>query len=218
MSSKAVLQGNVSVLEGAVIEVSEDGVWIEDKDGLQIPISFDGSSGRFRVGHKVKIAALTTDKGHTLVKGINLTTGEIIYAIREMQERLDADGITGLLRAGFGTLLAIHVSLTFALFIPLLNGFVAVFFVIAALGLSNESQSPMRVFFTTLLVGICALGAFVLFCAISPTLYLLGLEAPAIGVIAGYCYLGRTLALQFNKAIAKVDQSLGLHEGSQYAT
>ncbi len=218
MSSKAVLQGNVSVLEGAVIEVPEDGVWIEDRKGLQIPISFGGSSGRFRQGHKVKIAALATDKGHTLVKGINLTTGETIYSIREMQERLDVDGITGLLRAGFGTLLAIHTSLTLALFIPLLNGFVAVVFAIAALGLSNESLSPARVFFTTLLVGIGALGAFVLFCTISPALYLLGFWAPAVGVIAGYSYLGRTLARQFNQAIAKVDQSLGLHDGSQYSS
>ncbi len=210
MSSKSVLQGEISVWEGSVLEVHEEVVWVKDKNGRQISISFDDSSGRFRVGHRVKIAALTTDNGYALVKGINLTTGETIYAIREMQEKLDAAGFIGLIRTGFGTMLAVNVRLTMALIIPLLNGLVAIFFVIAALGLANESQNPVRVFFTTLLVGTCALCAYVLFCAISPSLYLFGLLAPAVGVIAGYCYLGRTLARQFNRAIDKVNQRFEL--------
>lgn len=211
MSSKAVLQNEIPVCEGSVIEVSPECIWVEDQQGRQTSISYPESSGRFRVGHKVKIAVLATDVGYKLIKGFNLTTGEALHGIQEMHERQDTSGFLGLVRAGVGTLFGIHPMFALALIVPLLNALVAIFFVIFALGLASATRSPWSVFTTTVLVGCGAIGVLVLFCVLSPSLVLFSLwAAPAVGVLAGYCYLGRTLANQFNEAIDKVDQQLGL--------
>lgn len=211
MSSKAVLQNEIPVCIGSVIEVSQDCVWVEDTHGRQTSISYPESNDRFRVGHQVKVATLGTDAGRKLVKGFNLTTGEVLHGIQEMHERQDTGGFLGQIRAGVGTLFGIQPMFALALIVPLLNALVAIFFVIFALGLASATLSPMRVFVTTVLVGCSAIGVVVLLCVLSPSLVLFGLwAAPAVGVLAGYCYLGRTLANQFNAAIDKVDQQLGL--------
>ena len=209
MSSKAVLQQEVHLHEGKVIGVETDGLWIEDTKGHQTSILLHDSRRRFRVGQEAKAVTVATDDGHVLVKAMNFSTGEVIYGSSEFHARLDTSGLRGLVRAGAGTLLSVNSTFAFVLLVPLLNCLAALYFVLAAIGLSSASTKPIKVLSCTLVTGFLSMGGFVLFCMLSPSLYLFGLFTPAIGVFAGYCYLGQTLSDQVNIAIDKIEQRLG---------
>lgn len=210
MLSRAVLQGNVSILEGSVIEVQEDGVWVQDANGRQTSVSKQGSAGQFRIGHSVRLAALPSDAQYILIKGLNLTTGTVVQGNKEMDEKMDVSGVMALLRNGLGTMFAVDIRLTMSLIIPLLNGISAIFFAIAAISLSRGSPTPVRVYVNTILIGIGGFLLYLVFFAVFRSIALLAWFAPAVGVFAAYCYIGRILTMQINAAIDKVDRQLGL--------
>jgi uncharacterized membrane protein YesL len=107
-------------------------------------------------------------------------------------------------------MLALKPAFILTLFIPLFNIFTTTIYALLMLGMAAQTLSPWKTFVKSVLVGLTAFALFILICMLSPSLYFFGFEAPAVGVFLSYCYFGRILIDESNRAIEKVDRKLEL--------
>jgi len=212
MLSKDVLQNEVGVCEGKVVEVGNDGIWVEKADGQQISILLSGAADNFRVGHSAKIAIVRTVAGTELIKGLNLTTGGVMNAIDGATEHVDTAGVMGFLSAGLMTLLATNVRFTLMLPVPLLNMLAGCFLLMFLWFLALATAKPVRNYLKSLVVGSIACVAWILIAGglLGTNGVFLMFVAPGVGIFFGFCVVGKALLDQNNLALEEVERRLGL--------
>lgn len=211
IDSVDILDSDITVHQGAVIEVGDGLIWIKRSDGREVSIRWPGASGAdFRVGHEIKVATITRDGAEEMAKALNVTTNRLFACNSSMVTRLKDDDVPGVISAGMLFLKEFNAMLFISLFFPFISGVTAIPFL---MGLPRLVGS-VRGLFRHILTGIAAFFAWAaVFGGLNALTNVdlfggLAFMAPLPGLVIAYGLIFQTMLYQWAEATDKVDAKL----------
>jgi hypothetical protein len=192
---------DLSLIEGEIIDLKPDVLWIRPMQGKEFGIEYKNATSDFLLGNKIKAVIKGMSSTPSIMKIINLNTDRVVACYKEAKE----DDIISWPIAGFFAFGSLGLAAIFVL-LPIVNIFVLIYF----LGNKDVGTTEIRSIARTFALKASTVYVVLALFIATPALFLL----PTFAYMA---YMGKALSLDSLRDVQntrKINQLLEIEESS----